>query len=102
MSNPAPSDSVQPSPAVWETPPSARRPRTDWQPTSEELQAHPGQWQRIRENSKSAGLTSHIKTGQLTAFRPKGHFQSRSTKNPDGSYNIYARFVGEDASQYAE
>lgn len=89
--------------AVWETPPSARRPRTDWTPTAEELRSHPGEWQRIQENSKSAGLTFHIKTGRLTAFRPRGEFQARSVKNKeDGSYNIYARFVGEDPSQFPE
>lgn len=86
--------SNSPVEGVWETPPSARRPRTDWNPTAEELRGNPGEWQRIQENSKSAGLTFHIKTGRLTAFRPRGEFQSRSVKNKDGSYNIYARFVG--------
>lgn len=88
------------SPAVWETPPSARKPRTDWSKTADQLREKPGDWLRIQENSKSAGLTFHIKTGRLKAFRPSGEFQARSTKNTDGTYNIYARFVGEDASLY--
>lgn len=80
----------------WSTePPSQRRPRRDWTPVAEDLRAHKGEWTVIDSNTKTPGLTSHVKNGNLVAFRPKGAFEARSTKNSDGTYDIHAVFVGE-------
>lgn len=79
-------------------PPSQRRPRRDWSGTAEDLRAHKGEWTKVDSNTSSPGLTSHINRGHLVAFRPAGDFEARSTKNPEGKYDIHARFVGEVAA----
>lgn len=76
-------------------PPSQRRPRRDWTTTAEDLRSHQGEWTVIDSNTKTPGLTYHVKQGNLVAFRPAGAFDARSTKNADGTYDIHAVFVGE-------
>jgi hypothetical protein len=85
---------IDPTVIRWENPPSQRSPRTDWQPTANML-IERREWGVVQEHAKSAGLTSHIKTGRLKAFRPVGAFDSRSVKNDDGTYDIYAVYVGD-------
>lgn len=86
---------TNPSVIRWENPPSQRSPRTNWQPTADQL-TESKQWGLVQQDAKSAGLTSHIKTGRLKAFRPAGAFDARSVKKPSGNYDIYAVFVGEE------
>lgn len=78
-------------------PPSQRRPRRDWSGTADDLRAHKGEWTMVDEDTPTPGLTYHIRKGNLVAFRPAGAFEARSTKKPNGVYDIYARFVGEPA-----
>jgi hypothetical protein len=41
----------------------------------------------------AAELKAHIKQATYKAFQPAGMFESRSVKEADGSFTIYARFT---------
>lgn len=82
---------------VWEDPEG----RTDWTSIAATLKSRPGSWARIKEvsNGQQAGTTrGRIKRGDIAAFSPAGSFDSAVRKLDSGSYGIYARYVGEDAS----
>ena len=62
------------------------------------LREHPGQWALITGDSGLSNRTyaSYIKTARITAWRPAGSFDAVSRKRPDGQFDIYARYVGEN------
>jgi hypothetical protein len=65
-----------------------------FQEEAEALSRRPGEWALIFEGRNSATTASYINAGDLAAFRPAGSFEAKSRKNPEGKFDIYARFVG--------
>lgn len=88
-------DTTETTSVTWEEPKNVRRPRRDWSGVAADLKANKDQWGRVDTDSSTPGLTYHINRGQLKDFRPKGAFEARSTKNETGTYEIFARYVGE-------
>ncbi len=88
------SDTTPDAQVTWEAPKNVRRARRDWEPTATSLKERKGEWAKLDGDTTSPGLAYHIKKGQLKDFRPAGAFEARSTKNEDGTYDIFARYVG--------
>lgn len=90
----------------FEEPPVAHRGRRGVsrikQEIAQQLKDRPGEWAWIR-NGKSRGAAAsiayHMKIGTSPAFRPEGSFEAVS-RNVDGKYRIYARYIGE-GGEYA-
>lgn len=89
----------------WENPPPSRMARSKggsresmWDDVAEWLRAEPGRWALVRENVSKANATSAnvmIYSGGATCFRPRGSFEAAMRTNVDGTYNLFARYVGE-------
>ena len=76
----------------WAEPPTAyTHSRIFTQAVINALREAPNRWARVAVAHKSATV--------LYAFR-QAHagFETRSVRNPDGTFDLYARFVGEVAS----
>jgi hypothetical protein len=56
------------------------------------LMQHPGQWAVIRE-----GVGNSSAAGTLTRVHGHAGFEFASRKQPDGTYVVYGRFVGNGA-----
>ena len=84
---------------TWEDPPLSRRgaPSTDWHAIAATLRTRPNEWALIVQKSRYSSSSSFIASGRINAFRPGGTFQGRSAKNDDGTFRIYARYVGEQS-----
>ena len=88
---------------AWEDPPPRRRSagRRDWSTVARELRSRPGEWARIFEagegdveSERAKSITQGVRTANLTAFAPRGAFESAYRSESDRSA-VYARFVGE-------
>lgn len=82
----------------WEEPPLANntnKKRTRWSDVAEQLRAKPGSWALVSEAVKYSVTTTYINKGRITAFEPAGAYEATSRKRPDGSFDVYARYVGE-------
>jgi hypothetical protein len=57
-----------------------------------------GEWAVIREGETqraASSLQSRVRLG-LGDWAPRGSFEGRSAKAEDGTFRVYARYVGED------
>lgn len=65
-----------------------------WTTVAAELRKHPYTWALIMENAGAAAgkLVTTIKRGR-EPFEPKDAFEATTHKQPDGTYNVYARYV---------
>lgn len=90
--------SEKPSVVRWEDPPPARNnyPRgvghSRWAGVADELRARPGVWALLGEHA--AGLSTHIRLGQMLCFAPSGDFDAVS-RVVDGRVLVYARYLGD-------
>jgi hypothetical protein len=95
---------------VWEQPPNpiatadrGRKTSVYWAEVASILADNTGSWAKVAQVDtlgKAAGLSTRIRTGHSSAFRPKGHFEAvYRTTNVDESgakeYGVWARHVGE-------
>jgi hypothetical protein len=69
-----------------------RRRAGKWQAITSELRSRPGEWARVDTVSNTAFATM-LKQGKLGDAEP-GEFEATCRRNDDGSYDIYARYVG--------
>jgi hypothetical protein len=62
---------------------------------AKELKANPGQWARVQKGLKTAAAASTINTAGANAYAPRGSYEATARKNDKGSYDVYARYVGD-------
>lgn len=77
---------------AWEDPPKVERNRPPgrWDETIEKLQAQPGRWAKIVvEESRGKAV------GVYQAFRYRKGFDACTRSLGDGTFAVYARWVGE-------
>jgi hypothetical protein len=82
----------------WREPPPSRRGKHSagkGAATAAALRQRPGVWARISQDGNS-GTAIAIKSGKASAFSPGGSFEAVTRKRPDGNFDIYARYVGEN------
>jgi hypothetical protein len=84
---------------TWEDPPPARSRKSvrDWHAVAATLRTRPSEWALVVEKSRQNSTAHFITHGRIAAFRPEGMFQGRSAKNDDGTFRIFARYVGEQS-----
>ena len=75
---------------------SGKRPDPKYIKIAEKLKADPGNWYKVAERQNYPELTNRIKRGLIIAFAPRETFEA-TARRVDGTYTIYARYVG-DAS----
>lgn len=83
---------------TWEEPPPARRGngRVNHADVARKLKARPNEWAIVNTypNSRTSGaVASSIRTGQVTAYLPRGAWEAVS-RLVDGEHRVYARYVG--------
>lgn len=80
---------------IWEEPPAPKRGRGASQrhvKIAETLKSNPGQWARVATGERNDNLAMAIrKTG--ASFRT-GRWEARGFRAADGTYNIFARYLG--------
>ena len=82
---------------VREDPPAVgpgRKANKHWSEVADQLADDLGNWYRIAEGQKHYQLITRINKGQNTAFRPAGAFEAVGRKTDDGTYSIWARYIG--------
>lgn len=89
------------APVEWVDPPenAAGTPRTHvWFKVAEELRRNPERWAKIstRTTRNAAGAFAFLRVKRGTgAFAPMGSFEAVTRANSSGSFDVYARYVGE-------
>lgn len=79
---------------VWEDPPPPHA--GDSGPLAAALRARPGEWAVVYPAAKSQAAAPAIRRG-MGSWAPAGSFEAISRSNEDGTFRVYARFVGESA-----
>lgn len=81
----------------WEEPPSAARPnrRSKWLPLLDDLRENPGVSGVLTEDAPSAQLVTLINKARIIGIE-EGEFHATSRANGDGTYTVYAKYVGEN------
>lgn len=80
----------------WEAPPEGKTsPRGKWLPVAESLRSRPGEWALVSTGDVHTGNGGNIQQGRLACFRPAGSFEGVSRKSDDGTWNTWARYIGE-------
>jgi hypothetical protein len=76
--------------------PAPERPDSRYAAIAEELRSRPGEWGVVYEGSRrlAAALSTHIRTGGVTAFAPGGAFDACARVRGDRR-TVYARFLGD-------
>lgn len=64
-----------------------------WAPIFAELREQPGDWAIVVPATTSASTAMNIKLGKLGGAKPH-EYEATSRSNHDGTYAIYARYVG--------
>lgn len=80
---------------TWEEPPVSRGGRAvskEHKAIAEALQGKPEAWAKVASGAKNDGLASAIRGGGVS-FRT-GKFEARSTRREDGTFDVYARYLG--------
>jgi hypothetical protein len=80
---------------VFQDPPPRTRPgrKSQWTPILDQLRDRPGEYALIDDDAKRPALVTQINKGKI-AGAEEGEFEATSHVNEDGSFSIYARFVG--------
>lgn len=80
----------------------APRRRTKYEDIAAQLRKNPRRWALIRDDCevrKTAQETGyHIQNGKTLAFRPAGAFEARAVTSEAGVHQVWARYIGGDAS----
>lgn len=77
------------------TTPPDRRLSVDWWQKAREVDAADGEWLLVAEDV-SGGVAHRIKTGQMSAFRPAGAYDAKTSSQPGYQHyrkDIYVRKV---------
>ncbi len=83
--------------------PPGRPPREEHITIAKMLRENPARWARIAQASNSGtanALARAVRTGR-SAFTPEHHFDTVIRKQDDGSWGVWARFLGE-SGEYLE
>lgn len=86
----------QTSELVWEEPPARRSGRAaspEHQRIADQLKSNPGKSARVATGVKNDGLATQIRKSSAVAFRD-GVYTARAQRQPDGTFNIWATYVG--------
>lgn len=78
----------------WNDPPVRHRRTHNWEPVAAALKERPGQWAKVAAGDAHRQTPYNIANGQINAFKPAGAFEGRSRIAADGTYDVYARYVG--------
>jgi hypothetical protein len=62
--------------------------------TPDEMKAHPGEWCVAVLRASYYNVASNIKLGRAAGFGPAGAFESTARSNGDGTWKVYAKYVG--------
>jgi hypothetical protein len=71
-----------------------RKRRGKWFEITAALRTRPGQWARVATSTNTSYATM-LKQGKLGDALP-GEFEAESRRDDVGSYDIYARYVGDE------
>ncbi len=98
---------VKPRVLRWEDPPHSRnlgnkggRPTDSrWNDIAETLRDERGRWAVVFEGERQLAMSarSRISEGRTVCFRPLGDFEA-CVRSYEGTYTVYARYMGEDFS----
>lgn len=70
-----------------------RRRSGRWVRVTQELRARPGQWAKVDTGVTNTAFATMLKQGRLGNAEP-GEFEATCRRNDDGTYDVYARYVG--------
>lgn len=89
------SQSTVPTQVVFKEPPPATRPgrKSKWIDLLDQLRANPGDFGIIDEDAVRTSLVTQINKGRIGGVN-EGEFEATSRSNSDGTYTIYARYLG--------
>jgi hypothetical protein len=87
----------------WSNPDAVRASKSTYSEEADELRDNPGKWGVVKEFPKArvqsaTALQQQIRTGVIRAFRPVGHFESK-TRTVDGTVMVFGRFIGGENGQ---
>lgn len=81
---------------VFKDPPPRNRPgrKSQWAPVLDQLRARPGEYAIIDDDATRPALVTQINKGKIAGI-VEGEFEATSHSNEDGTFTVYARFVGD-------
>lgn len=72
--------------------------KADWDDIAKQLRAHPSEWTVVRSNrirSTAASTAANIKSGAMSAFQPRGHYDATTRLNPStNEIDVWATYLG--------
>lgn len=91
----------------WEDPPHSRnwgnvggRPAdSEWNTVAEHLRDEPRRWAVIFEGDRSGAnwAKARVMSASAVCFRPLGAFQAAIRSNGEGTWTVFARYMGEES-----